>query len=105
MINMQRFKVIDDDLMRPDEQPHGVVPDHVFVEVVLAADAAAAIAAAFQAGMDQMMRGIEQAGYDWGQRDMLSWCIEAIQLEFAKSREPADVHDCLDALRALEVKP
>jgi len=72
MINMALYKVIDDDLMCPDEQPHGVVPDDVFVEVVLAADAAAAIAAAFQSGMDQMIGGIEQTSYDRGQRDVFS---------------------------------
>ena len=36
---------------------------------------------------------------------MLAKCIEAIQVEFAKSREPADVHDAVDALRALQEKP
>ena len=44
-----------------------------------AADAKAAIAAAFQSGMDQMIDGIEQVSYDKGQRDMLAKCIEVVE--------------------------
>jgi len=61
--------------------------------------------ACYEAGMAQMMGGVEQLSYEQGQRDMLAKCIEAIRAEFAWSNEPADVHDAIDALRALEVKP
>ncbi len=46
--------------------------------VVLYADAQAAIAAAFQSGMDQMIGGIEQVSYEQGQRDMLAKCIAVV---------------------------
>lgn len=76
MINMKRFKVIDEDLMRPYEQPHGIVPDEVFVEVVLASDAEAAIAAAERKGgpehIDAMLNRAYEEGFDSGERDMLA---------------------------------
>lgn len=48
---------------------------------VKAADAEAAIAAAFQSGMDQMIGSIEKVSYDRGQRDMLTRCMSAVEDE------------------------
>lgn len=77
MSDMQRWKVIDDDLMRLDEPPHGIVSDEVFLEVVLAADAEAAIAAAEAAGyhdcaIEHGIGIVERDFYEQGNRDMLT---------------------------------
>jgi len=81
MINMKRFKVIDDDLMRPDEQPHGVVPDDVFVEVVLAADAEAAIdeARSQEAKVHAATERWSPLSYLQGQRDALAQAVQRVE--------------------------
>jgi hypothetical protein len=77
--------------------------------VVLAADAKAAIAAAFRAGMEQMIGGIEQVSYDKGERDMLAKCIAAVEDLFGPDdyelRWLLDGQAVLGSLRALEEKP
>lgn len=60
----------------------------------------------FQAGMDQMMGGIEQVSYDKGQRDMLAKCIDRMtdtDLDNLVSDDAKDV--IFAALRALQEKP
>lgn len=64
----------------------------------------AAIAAAFQSGMDQMIGGIEQVSYHKGQRDMLAKCIAAV--EALHTPAPwVGIDAALAALRALQEKP
>ena len=92
---------------------------------VLLADAEAAIAAAFQGGMGQMIGGIEQVSYDKGQRYMLARCLAAVEAEHPRGvRWWADwlfgsrfrrrlvtygydwhKRHAVEALRALEEKP
>ena len=111
MKEMQRWKVIDDDLMRPDEQPHGIVPDEVFLEVVLASDAETAIAAAenaFRGAEQAWYRAGEAAGYERGKQDMLAKCIAAVDARIRPTLHPlenAGIGEALAALRALEEKP
>jgi hypothetical protein len=73
---------------------------------VLLADAEAAIAAAFRAGMEQMIGGIEQVSYDKGQRDMLAKCIDRMtdrDLDDLVNDDDKDV--IFAAFRALQEKP
>jgi hypothetical protein len=72
---------------------------------VLLADAEAAISAAFQSGMDQMIGGIEQVSYDKGQRDMLAKCIEAVDGLDKYHHGQIDGSRALAALREREEKP
>ena len=71
-------------------------------EVVLAWQAEAAIAAAFESGMDQMIGGIEQVSYDKGQADMLAKCIAVVENVL---NEPGTPSDLFAALRALQKMP
>ena len=104
MAEMQRWKVIDDDLMRPDEQPHGIVPDEVFLEVVLAADAEAAIAAAEQRHADE--DGLMQAqAFDYGERHMLAKCMAAVKRLEPDLDRHVCLQDALESLRSLQEQP
>ena len=72
---------------------------------VLLADAEAAISAAFRAGMEQMIGGIEQVSYDNGQRDMLAKCIAAVDGLDKYHHGQIDGSRALAALHRLEEQP